>query len=90
MSVLLGMAACGVTTEEVEPEKEATVTAETKVKSALIDAPDIDAAAIEVSIKNRVLRLDGFVSSEEEARRAEALAREQVPGRKVESTLEVK
>lgn len=50
------------------------------VKAALIEAADIDAAAIQVTFDGSTLRLDGFVDTEEESTSAERVAREEADG----------
>ena len=67
---------------------DATITA--RVKTALIQAPDVKAHQINVETQNGVVQLSGFVDSEDEARRAVDAA-DDVPGvKKVESDMRVK
>lgn len=86
-----GLAAC-----QSDPNKQsagdyiddATITA--RVKTALIQAPDVKAHQINVETHNGVVQLSGFVDSEDEARRAVDAA-DDVPGvTKVESDMRVK
>ena len=72
--------------EPVSAER-ARVTIE--VKAALLREPDIDAAAIQVSLYGDAVVLEGFAADEAEADRAAALAREAAPGREVISELTV-
>jgi hyperosmotically inducible periplasmic protein len=67
---------------------DATVTA--RVKTALIQAPDVKAHQINVETHNGVVQLSGFVDSEDEARRAIDAA-DDIPGvKKVENDMRVK
>ena len=67
---------------------DATITA--RVKTALIQAPDVKAHQINVETFNGVVQLSGCVDSEEEARRAVDAA-DDIPGvKKVESDMRVK
>ncbi|MGE5493601.1 MAG: BON domain-containing protein [Actinomycetota bacterium] len=56
---------------------DATIT--TRVKSALVQDPDVRATEVNVETYRGVVQLSGFVDSESDARRAVNLAR-QVPG----------
>ncbi|HZX31843.1 MAG TPA: BON domain-containing protein [Rhodocyclaceae bacterium] len=56
---------------------DATIT--TRVKSALVQDPDVRATEVNVETYRGVVQLSGFVDSESEARRAVNVAR-QVPG----------
>ncbi len=50
-------------------------TIETKVKAALLGAPDVSGTAISVEVRNGEVQLSGFVKSQAEAQRAIELAR---------------
>jgi hyperosmotically inducible protein len=93
--MLGGLAACQTTDDQDstgqtagEYMDDATITA--RVKTALIQAPDVKAHNINVETHNGVVQLSGFVDSEDEARRAVDAA-DDVPGvKKVESDMRVK
>lgn len=62
----------------------------TKVKTALVQADQVDAVDVKVNTYKGVVQLSGFVDSEAEAERAERVAAE-VPGvRRVENRMALK
>jgi osmotically-inducible protein OsmY len=50
-------------------------TIETKVKAALVGAPDVSGTAVTVEVRNGEVQLSGFVKSQAEAQRAVELTR---------------
>ena len=75
---------------ELDPAEPAAARTSARVKAALLEASDIDAAAIGVAVDGERLRLDGFVGSAAEAERALAIARERAPGREIVSDIRVR
>lgn len=51
-------------------------TIETKVKAALLGAPDVSGTSISVEVRNGEVQLSGFVKSRAEAQRAVELTRD--------------
>ena len=84
MTVLLTVA-CGKTIGETLDD--ATVT--TRVKTALINAPNVGALAIDVDTFKGVVTLSGRVKSQDEAAKAVSIARTVSGVKDVKSTLQV-
>jgi osmotically-inducible protein OsmY len=77
--------ACGKTIGETIDD--ATIT--TRVKTALINAPDVAALSIDVDTFKGVVTLSGRVKTPDEATKAVAAARDVSGVREVKSTLQV-
>lgn len=73
--VMLITTGCGSVTREIEQTSANTAAMEISVKRALIDAEDIDAAAVAVTFAEDTITLRGFVGSQSEKDRAEELAK---------------
>jgi len=65
-------------------------TIETKVKTALVGAPDVSGSAISVEVRDGDVQLSGFVKSQAEAQRAIDLARRVEGVRKVINKMTVR
>ncbi len=81
---------CTRLTSEVarEPREDATIA--TRIKVRLLDAPEIDAAAIIVDSDRGVVTLKGFVDTDEQRQRAARLARQVNGVESVTNELEIK
>jgi hyperosmotically inducible protein len=82
------LSSCGGGSRPVRTEPDdLTITA--RVKTALLNAPDIAAPRIDVETVNRVVTLSGRVQSKEEEQKAIAIARSVSGVADVKSTLQV-
>ncbi|MYL22634.1 BON domain-containing protein [Vreelandella massiliensis] len=61
-----------------------------RIKAQLLEAPELAGAAIDVDMRNDRVILEGFVETEEQRERAEAIAREQGSGSEIENKITVK
>lgn len=61
-----------------------------RIKALLLEEPDFAGSAIDVDMSNDRVVLEGFVETEDQRERAEAIAREQGPGSEVENRIIVK
>lgn len=61
-----------------------------RIKVLLLEAPDLAGSAIDVDMSDAGVILEGFVETEEQRARAEAIAREQGQGSDVENRIIVK
>jgi len=79
--LLACLAGCGSSTiEQLEPISEERATIVLRIKAQLIEADDVDAAAIRVNQEDdNVIVLSGFVTSKSEALAAEAIAQDSEP-----------
>ena len=77
--VLLMLAGCASLPIQILPEDWGDAVIATKIKSRLIDAPELAAAAIHVEADRGIVTLTGFVESNPQRRQAEAMART-IPG----------
>ena len=84
------LAGCGTGLKELEqtPEQDAVVIA--GVKAALVRDPQVDAAAIQISIVDGQLVLDGYVDSAEQSQRSADTARQNATGMTILNRLEVR
>lgn len=80
---------CGTVLKELEqtPERDAVVIA--GVKAALVSDPQVDAAAVRVSIDDGQLVLEGYVDSAEQSRRTADVAGRNANGLAVLNRLQV-
>lgn len=75
---------------EIEQEPAADAATAARIKTALIEDPDLDAAAINVDVTAGVVQLKGFVETEAQRRQA-ANAAKNIPGvGQVKNDIEVK
>ena len=65
-------------------------TIETKVKAALLGAPDVSGTSVSVEVRNGEVQLSGFVKSRAEAQRAIELAQRVDGVRKVTNKISVR
>ncbi len=84
--VVASIAACGAKTINVSND-DATITA--RVKTALLNDPQISATKIDVNTTNGVVTMSGSVKSKDEEVRAVDLARKVAGVRDVRSQLQV-
>lgn len=84
-AALLSIPACG---KRVSADTD-DVTITTRVKTALLNAPDVDGLGIDVSTNQRVVTLSGRVASTAARDRAIDIARDTAGVVEVRSTLEV-
>jgi osmotically-inducible protein OsmY len=61
-----------------------------RIKALLLEEPDLAGAAIDVDMSDERVILEGFVETEDQHERAEAIAREQGSGSEVENRITVK
>jgi osmotically-inducible protein OsmY len=61
-----------------------------RIKALLLEEPDLAGSAIDVDMSGDGVILEGFVETEEQRERAEAIAREQGDGSEVENRITVK
>ena len=87
---LLGACAAPGDAPDAEPTPPERARAESVVKLALIEAADVDAAAIGVVAADGTVTLDGFVASEAERRAALRAARAAAPALDVVDELRVR
>lgn len=61
-----------------------------RIKALLLEEPDLAGSAIDVDMRNDRVILEGFVETEDQRERAEAIARDQGSGSEVENRITVK
>lgn len=61
-----------------------------RIKALLLEEPDLAGSAIDVDMHNDRVILEGFVETEGQRERAEAIARDQGSGSEVENRITVK
>lgn len=61
-----------------------------RIKALLLEEPDLAGSAIDVDIRNDRVILEGFVETEDQRERAEAIARDQGSCSEVENRITVK
>lgn len=61
-----------------------------RLKAVLLDAPDLAGSAIDVSISEDRVLLEGFVETDSQRQRAEELVRQHSDGRQVSNRIQVK
>lgn len=61
-----------------------------RIKALLFEEPDLAGSAIDVDMRNGRVILEGFVETEDQRERAEAIARDQGSGSEVENRITVK
>ncbi len=81
---------CGALTRELEQVDTQHALSEINVKAALIDEPSVDAASVQVSLKDDVIELTGFVGSQAESDTAKQVAQENSGGLTVVNLLEIR
>jgi osmotically-inducible protein OsmY len=87
MSAPLVVAACGGGTAIRESMDDASIT--TRVKTALLNEPGVNATRVDVETAQGVVTLKGSVKSQEEEQKAVAVARRITGVRDVKSTLQI-
>jgi osmotically-inducible protein OsmY len=91
--VLTALSGCGTLFDEnkeiqEEPKEDAVIA--TRIKAKLIEAGNIDAAAIKVESNQGNVRLSGFVDSEQQRQQATTVAKSVSGVKDVSNNLEVK
>ncbi|CAM3888192.1 BON domain-containing protein [Vreelandella rituensis] len=61
-----------------------------RIKALLLEEPDLAGSAIDVDMRNDRVILEGFVETEDQRERAEAIARDHGSGSEVENRITVK
>lgn len=81
----------GIMPDQVTQEPRDDAIIATKIKAQLIEAEDLDAAAINVDSSEGVVTLSGFVETEAQKQQAQTLAAAQVGGsQQIVNNIEVK
>lgn len=75
LSLLFAVLVAGCAADRPIGKRIDDQTIETKVKAALLAAPDVSGTAVSVEVRNGDVQLSGFVKSQAEAQRAVELAR---------------
>ena len=75
LPLLLAVTLVGCASDRGFGQRVDDQTIETKVKAALLGAPDVSGTAISVEVRGGEVQLSGFVKSRAEAQRAVDLAR---------------
>lgn len=92
LAALLSLAGCAswFTPPEIKEEPPEDAAVAMRVKAKLIGERDLDAAAIKVESNQGRVRLSGFVDSEQQRRRAGALAQAVAGVQGVDNAIEIK
>ena len=75
LPLFIGLSLVGCASDRSVGQRVDDQTIETKVKAALLGAPDVSGTAISVEVRNGEVQLSGFVKSQTEAQRAIDLSR---------------
>lgn len=75
LSLFLAMGLLGCASDRGVAQRVEDQTIETKVKAALLGAPDVSGTSISVEVRNGEVQLSGFAKSQAEVQRAIDLAR---------------
>ena len=89
LSLLFG-SACGTLTQELQQEDAETAEVTTQIKARLVESEDVDAASVLIQLKDNVIILSGFVSSDEEASKAVQITEQEAGEYTVKNELVVK
>ena len=88
--VVLALTGCASLSNEIQPDPRGDTVIATRIKTKLIDAPELAAAAINVARDRGIVTLTGFVESEPQFQQAETMANTTPGVRRVINRLEVK